>query len=249
MAETSGVDVDIIQQQAKALFQNDEYKNLYKGASSEELADDMIYAASQLQEFITPNGRASEFTSDQLLDFIYAFDDDAADYIGAGKGSKGVRALTQAQIQMTDVVLGQLAQEMRDISRAALSVDGVIDSKAPGEMLDEIAVRYKALQGMRQQTTSLIANRLREFRAPGMGPKPGSKAALEIAAEAKKRAAAQTDLLIQVIREDETGDLFEAFRYFTAASNGNLMTMADMDEFFAKRLKGYSGPNGFQRNK
>ena len=249
MAETSGVDVDIIQQQAKALFQNDEYKNLYKGASSEELADDMIYAASQLQEFITPNGRASNFTSDQLLDFIYAFDDDAADYIGAGKGSKGVRALTQAQIQMTDVVLGQLAQEMRDISRAALSVDGVIDSKAPGEMLDEIAVRYKALQGMRQQTTSLIANRLREFRAPGMGPKPGSKAALEVAAEAKKRAAAQTDLLIQVIREDETGDLFEAFRYFTAASNGNLMTMADMDEFFAKRLKGYSGPNGFQRNK
>ena len=116
-------------------------------------------------------------------------------------------------------------------------------------MLDEIAVRYKALQGMRQQTTSLIANRLREFRAPGMGPKPGSKAALEIAAEAKKRAAAQTDLLIQVIREDESGELFEAFRYFTAASNGNLMTMADMDEFFAKRLKGYSGPSGFQRNK
>ena len=249
MAETSGVDVDIIQQQAKALFQNDEYKNLYKGASSEELADDMIVAATQLQEFITPNGRASNFTSDQLLDFIYAFDDDAADYIGAGKGSKGVRALTQAQIQMTDVVLGQLSQEMRDISRAALSVDGVIDSKAPGEMLDEIAVRYKALQGMRQQTTSLIANRLREFRAPGMGPKPGSKAALEIAAEAKKRAAAQTDLLIQVIREDESGELFEAFRYFTAASNGNLMTMADMDEFFAKRLKGYSGPSGFQRNK
>lgn len=249
MAETSGVDVDVITQQAKALFQNDEYKNLYKGASSEELVDDMLYAASQLEEFITPNGRASDFSHEQLLDFIYAFDDDAADYIGAGKGSKGVRALTQAQIQMTDVVLGQLSQEMRDISRAALSVDGVIDSKAPGEMLDEIAVRYKALQGMRQQTTSLIANRLREFRAPGMGPKPGSKAALEIAAEAKRRAAAQTDLLIQVIREDETGDLFEAFRYFTAASNGNLMTMADMDEFFAKRLKGYSGPGGFQRNK
>ena len=249
MAESSGVDVDTITSQAKALFNNVEYQNLYKGAADDELVDDMLYAAYELQEFITPNGRASEFSSDQLLDFIYAFDDDAADYIGAGKGSKGVRALTQAQVQMTDVVLGQLSQEMRDISRAALSVDGVIDSKAPGEMLDEIAVRYKALQGMRQQTTALIANRLREFRAPGIGPKPGSKAALEIAAEAKKRANAQTDLLIQVIREDETGDLFEAFRYFTAASNGNLMTMADMDEFFAKRLKGYSGPNGFQRNK
>ena len=249
MAETSGVDVDVIQQQAKALFQNEEYKNLYKGASSEELVDDMLYAAQNLQEFITPNGRASNFTAQQLQDFIYAFDDDAADYIGAGKGSKGVRALTQAQIQMTDVVLGQLSQEMRDISRASLSVDGVVDSKAAGEMLDEIAVRFKVLQGMRQQTTSLIANRLREFRAPGSGPKPGSKAALEIAAEAKRRAAAQTDLLLQVIREDETGELFEAFRYFTAASNGNLMTMADMDEFFAKRLKGYSGPGGFQRNK
>ena len=249
MAETSGVDTEVIQQQAKALFQNEEYRNLYKGASSEELVDDMLYAAQNLQEFITPNGRASNFTSEQLLDFIYAFDDDAADYIGAGKGSKGVRALTQAQIQMTDVVLGQLSQEMRDISRASLSVDGVVDSKAAGEMLDEIAVRFKALQGMRQQTTSLIANRLREFRAPGSGPKPGSKAALEIAAEAKRRAAAQTDLLLQVIREDETGELFEAFRYFTAASNGNLMTMADMDEFFAKRLKGYSGPGGFQRNK
>ena len=249
MAETSGVDTEVIQQQAKALFQNEEYRNLYKGASSEELVDDMLYAAQNLQEFITPNGRASNFTSEQLLDFIYAFDDDAADYIGSGKGSKGVRALTQAQVQMTDVVLGQLSQEMRDISRASLSVDGVVDSKAAGEMLDEIAVRFKTLQGIRQQTTSLIANRLREFRAPGSGPKPGSKAALEIAAEAKRRAAAQTDLLLQVIREDETGELFEAFRYFTAASNGNLMTMADMDEFFAKRLKGYSGPGGFQRNK
>lgn len=249
MAETSGVDVDVIEKQAKALFQNEEYRNLYKGASSEELVDDMLVAAEQLQEFITPNGRASNFTAQQLTDFIYAFDDDAADYIGSGKGSKGVRALTQAQIQMTDVVLGQLAQEMRDISRASLSVDGVVDSKAAGEMLDEIAVRFKALQGLRQQTTALIANRLREFRAPGKGPKPGSKAALEIAAEAKKRAAAQTDLLLQVIREDETGELFEAFRYFSAASNGNLLTMADMDEFFAKRLKGYSGPGGFQRNK
>ena len=249
MAETSGVDTEVIQQQAKALFQNEEYRNLYKGASSEELVDDMLFAAQNLQEFITPNGRASNFTSQQLLDFIYAFDDDAADYIGSGKGSKGVRALTQAQVQMTDVVLGQLSQEMRDISRASLSVDGVVDSKAAGEMLDEIAVRFKTLQGMRQQTTSLIANRLREFRAPGSGPKPGSKAALEIAAEAKRRAAAQTDLLLQVIREDETGELFEAFRYFSAASNGNLMTMADMDEFFAKRLKGYSGPGGFQRNK
>jgi hypothetical protein len=116
-------------------------------------------------------------------------------------------------------------------------------------VFDEIAARYKVLQGMRQETTSLIANRLREFRAPGKGPKPGSKAALEVAAEAKRRANAQTDLLIQVIREDETGELFEAFRYFSAASNGNLMTMADMDEFFAKRLNGYSGPNEFQRNK
>lgn len=249
MAETSGVDIDVIKKQAEALFQNDEYLNMYKGASSKELKDDMLYAASSLQEFITPNGRASNFTAEQLQDFIFAFDDDAADYIGAGKGSTPIRTLTQAQVQMTDVVLGQLSQEMRDISRAALSVDGVIDSKVPGGMFDEIAARYKVLQGMRQETTSLIANRLREFRAPGKGPKPGSKAALEVAAEAKRRANAQTDLLIQVIREDETGELFEAFRYFSAASNGNLMTMADMDEFFAKRLNGYSGPNEFQRNK
>ena len=55
--------------------------------------------------------------------------------------------MTQAQIQMTDVVLGQLSQEMRDISRASLSVDGVVDSKAAGEMLDEIAVRLKFIAG------------------------------------------------------------------------------------------------------
>jgi len=268
MAETSGVDIDVITKQAEALFKNEEYLNMYKGASTKELQDDMLYAAIELQEFITPNGRATNFTSEELQKFILAFDPEidpitnkpkidpitkeivpAADYMGAGKGSSAFRTLTQAQVQMTDVVLGQLSQEMRDISRAALSVDGVIDSKVPGGMFDEIAARYKVLQGMRQQTTSLIANRLREFRAPGKGPKPGSKAALEVVAEAKRRANAQTDLLIQVIREDETGELFEAFRYFSAASNGNLMTMADMDEFFAKRLNGYSGPNEFQRNK
>jgi len=246
MAEQSGVDVDFIKQNAIALTKNEEFTQLYKGKAKEEIIDDFIYAAYVLQEFLGPQGRLTEYTPQQLLDFIYAFGDDAADIYGQTKDFPGIRGLTTAQLQMTDVVLGQISKEMRDIARASFSVDGVVDSMVPGGMFDELATRYKALQVQRMRTTSIISGKLRDMQT---GTKTARKTAQELAEEAATKAQQQVDLLVEVIRKDESGGLFDAFRYFTAASNGNLMTMADMADFFAHKFKGGMRGNKHERNK
>lgn len=246
MAEQSGVDVSYIESMGKSLSNNVEFENLYKGKAKDEIIDDFVYAANELQEFLGPQGRLTDFSSDELSKFIYAFGDDVSDIYGASKEFPGIRGLTTAQLQMTDVVLGQLSKEMRDIARASFSVDGVVDSMVPGGMFDELTTRYKALQTSRMQTTSIISGKLRELQT---GSKTPRKAAQELAAEAGAKAQQQVDLLIEVLRKDETGGLFEAFRYFTAASNGNLMTMADMADFFQQKFKGGVRGNKFERNK
>ena len=244
MAEQSGVDVDYVKQMGTALSKNEEFTQLYKGKAKEEIIDDFVYAANELQEFLGPQGRLTDYTPDELNKFIYAFGDDVQDIYGATKDFPGVRGLTTAQLQMTDVVLGQLSKEMRDIARASFSVDGVVDSKVPGGMFDELATRYKALQVQRMRTTSIISGKLRDMQT---GTKTARKAAEELAEEAATKAQQQVDLLVEVLRKDESGGLYDAFRYFTAASNGKLMTMADMADFFAHKFKGGMRGNKHER--
>ena len=246
MAEQSGVDVDYIKKMGQALAANEEFINLYKGKAREEFMDDYIYMASELHEFLGPNGRTADTNFDDLVKFIKAQDGGAVSTFMRTETDKGIDYLTAGQLQMLDVVLGQVSKEMRDYARASLSIDGVIDSKAPGGIFDELASRYKALQAIRMQSTSIISGNLRDLQT---GVKTPRKSALEIAAEAKKKAQDQVDLLIDVIRQDETGGLFEAFRYFTAASNGKLMTMADMADFFQHKFKGGVRGNKHERGK
>jgi len=232
----------------KQLTENVDFEQLYKGKAKDEIVEDLVKMSDELAEFLGPQGRITDFTSQDLMDFIYAVDDGAADFYLANpeKGFQGIRGLTVGQLQMSDVVLTQMMKEMRDISRGSLSLDGIVDSRIPGGMGDELFDKFKAVQNYRMRTTSYISNRLRAMKS---GEKVGKKAAEELANEASRKAEELANLAIDVIRQDETGGLFDAFRYFTAASNGSKLTMNDMADFFAKKFNGGQIGNKRERNK
>lgn len=245
MAEPGGITVDELKKITTALTENEEFINLYKGKSKDEILDNFVYAANELQEFLGPAGRVTDYSYEQLVDFVRAFDDGRSIRYPGLTPEDGFDALTASQVQMTDVVLTQLSKEMRDISRGVLSIENVVDSRIPGGAFDEVADRFKALQQLRMQSTSLTSGALRDL---GTGSPSSAKILREAAETASKKAQQQLDLMIEVLRKDNDG-LYDAFLYFSAASNGSKLTMNDMADFFAKKLGGGEIGNKVERNK
>ena len=245
MAENNGVSIEDIEKLGKGLAANEEFEGLYKGVNKKEFQDNLLFAASELQAFISPQGRITDYSVDDLFKFIKAFDNNESHRFALGDGQY-LDTLTTAQITMTDAVLGQLMQEGRDLSRGGLSIGDVIDNKAPGGLLDEVFTRYKAVQNLRMQSTSIRSALMRDM---GTGAQTNSKTLSEVAQQASKKAEQQANLLIDVLRKDKTGELSDSFMYFIAASNGNAMTYADMADFFAKKFYGGDLGNAKQRNK
>lgn len=234
-----------IDEVAKKLVSNEEYRKayegLYGGTSKAELERDFVDAAADLKQFLDISGHARiGDTSEQgLLEFI--------ENLGKGAETKieGVTALNHRQLTVLDTAIGQLSGEIRDLAKVSMSVADAIDTRAAGGMMDSMINRYKALSALRARTSALSSYNLRRFKSPDSPNVDVDAIANAAAHEARERI----DLLAEVIRNDNKGgDLFEAFQYFTAASNGSPMTMRDMDAFFSKRLKGFSEGTEYHKN-
>lgn len=245
MATGSGNPFEEIDDYAKKLISNEEYRKayegLYGGTSKQELARDFVDAASDVKQFldISGNARVSDSSEQALLEFI--------ENLARGKETKieGISALNHRQLTVLDTVIGQLTGEIRDMSKGSMSISDVIDTRVAGGMGDGIMNRYKALQALRARTSALSSYNLRRFKSPESG-----KVDIEaIAAEAEREARERADLLREVIQKDSKGgELFEAFQYYSAVSNGSPMTMRDMDAFYSKRMKGFSNKTEYQKN-
>ena len=238
MAE-SGTDFETIDKIANDLVENPDFRELYSGTAKADLQEDFIDAAADLKEFMAdgPNSRLGDYSEEALTNFINSL-----------RGTKrtqieGITVLNHRQTVTLDVMVGQLAGEIRDLAKASLSVADQIDTKVAGGMMDSMMNRYKALTRLRAKTSALSSFNLRRFKAPNSAV---DTKAVEIAAS--NEAAARVDTLIEVIRRDDDGKLFEAFQYFSAASNGKPVTFRDMEAFFAKRLKGYSDQTEYHKN-
>ena len=247
IANNSELSIDQIRTLASAVAQDANYTDLYKGRSSDEMIEDYVRMSSELQAFLGPNGRVATTSPEELMDFIYASDGGFEDifFKNRKEGYEGIRALTASQLQMLDVVYGQLTNEIKDLARGSFSIDEFVDSRIPGGMGDAMFNRLKVLQQERARTSAFISARLRDFRS---NKKTSVKEVKEMSDKAAKRAEELVNLAIDVIRQDETGGLFDAFRYFAAASGGSKMTMNDMVEFFNRKFKGGMVGNKANRN-
>ena len=222
---------------ADALMQDETYEVMFQGPSRQQILDDMINVTADVKEFLEPGGnaRASDFSEGALKDFLYSLGDEAPTVI------EGVRVMNHNQLVAADVMLGQLTQQMRDLSKAGLSVADQVDISIPGGLADNISARYKALARMRAETSAASSWNLRRFKS---GTKP-TESLKSVVQEASNQAAQRAQLFDEIVRKDP--DLLESFEYFTAASNGSGMTMRDMDAFFNKRLYGYRQGDTYQQ--
>ena len=243
MADQSKLGTDQIDKIAEGLVENESFKHLYGSTSRKQMRDDFIDTAADLQSYldITGNAHAADMTQENMMEFLYSITPKLQmDQI------EGVSVLSHRQLVATDVMLGQLSEQIRDLSKAGLSVSDEINVTSAGGVIDGITERYKSLSRIRARTSALASYKLRQFKAPNGNPIKGVD---QVVKEAEDEAAGRIDLLREVIQKDnDEGGLFEAFQYVTAASNGKLSTMKDMEAFFDRKLKGYSEGDVVEKN-
>ena len=166
VADGTDMSTDQINAIAEGLVENESFKHLYGSTSRQQMRDDFIDTTADIAKFldITGNSHVSELTPDNMLEFLHSLhpkfkEGQVMDSIN------GVDVLSHRQLVATDVVLGQLSQQIRDLSKAGLSIGSEVSTTAPGNIIDGITERYKALARIRARTSAMASYNLRRFRS------------------------------------------------------------------------------------
>ena len=225
---------------AKKLQASPAYQMLYEGSNAKVIQDDLKNATQDLFQFISDSGnsRLIDIPEKDVIDYIKNVDTNPSLI-------EGLPILNKAQLNSTDVVLGQLLYEARDLAKASLSVAEEINPAAPGGVLDGILSRYSAIARLRKETSIASSYNLRRFRD---GEKVGKFDIGKVVGEASDAAAAEIATFKELLKGDLDNDLLESFIHFTATGNGKKQTFKDLEAFFKKKLKGYKNVDGYQRN-
>ena len=227
---------------AKQLDADPVIKEMYRGAGREAIAEDLKNAGVDLIDFLNDSGhsRLIDIPQEDVLKYIKAK--------GAGRETviEGIGALNTSQLAATDVVLGQLLYEARDVAKAALSVADKIDAAQPGGLLEPLLARYSAVARLRKETSMLSSFNLKRFNSGGKLKETPDLMAMQ--GKASDAAANEVAVLKQVLQNDPSDDLLETFLHFTATSNGKKQTWKDFQSFFKRQLHGYRDGDVYQRN-
>ena len=233
-----GLMLNEIDSLAKVYEASPAYQVLYQGSNKKVIAEDLKVASEDLIKFLsdTGNSRLIDIPEKDLQNYINSKVNDDGTVI------EGLPVLNKAQLHATDMVLGQLLFEARDLAKASLSVAEEIDVSAPGGMLDGILARYSAIARARKETSLASSYQLKMFS-------PGTKIdKKQLIGQASDAAANEVETFKQLLKNDLDNDLLESFIHFTATGNGNKQTFKDLDAFFTKKLKGYRRGDQYQKS-
>ena len=223
---------------AKALEESPAYRVLYEGANKKAIAEDLEIASRDLIQFLsdTGNSRLIDIPEKDLKSYIDSKVNNDATVI------EGLPVLNKAQLNATDMILGQLLFEARDLAKASLSVAEEINPAAPGGMLDGILSRYSAIARTRKETSMASSYQLKMFS-------PGTKLdKKQVIGQASDAVASDISDFKSLLKNDLDDDLLETFIHFTATGNGNKQTFKDLDTFFKQKLKGYRTGDVYQKS-
>ncbi len=227
---------------AKVLVADPAYQKLYGEAMPAAIATDLTEASKDLIKFLNDSGhsRVIDVPETDLIKYIKAKDANRPTVI------EGLGTLNKSQVVATDVILGQLLYESRDLAKAALSVNDGIDIAADGGLLDGILARYSAIGRMRKESSMLSSFELRKWNSGGKVK--DSPELMDIRGKASDAAANEAATFKQLLKSDVDDDLLESFIHFTATGNGKKQTWKDLQTFFTRKLKGYKEGSQYQRN-
>ncbi len=233
-----GMMLNEINSLAKALEESPAYRVLYEGSNKKAIAEDLKNASTDLIKFLSDSGNS------RLIDIP---EKEIQNYINSkvnndGTVIEGLPVLNKAQLNATDMVLGQLLFEARDLAKASLSIADEVDISAPGGILDGILSRYSAIARTRKETSLASSYQLKIFS-------PGTKIDRDkIIGQASDAAANEVETFKNLLKGDLDNDLLETFIHFTATGNGNKQSFKDLDAFFTKKLKGYRQGDQYQKS-
>ena len=235
---------------AKKLESSPAYQDLYGAKGSKAIEKDLVEAANDLNKFISESGhsRIVDIPEENLIKYIRSKDraNELLVESGFASGVDGLGSLNKAQLVATDTMLGQLMFESRDLAKAALSISDSVNIKAEGSLLDGLLARYNAIARLKKETSMIADFKMR--KASSKGKLKDSLNEQQIRGAASDAAAEEVNSFKVLLQNDLDDDLLESFIHFTAVGNGSKQTWKDLDKFFTRKLKGYRGKDGYQRN-
>ena len=235
---------------AKKLESSPAYQELYGAKGSKAIEQDLAQAANDLNSFISEAGhsRLVDIPEEDLIKYIRSKDRANELLLESGFATKvdGLGSLNKAQLVATDTMLGQLMYEARDLAKAALSIATEVDVKAKGSLLDGIMARYNSIARLKKETSMIADFNMRKGRAGGK--LKDSLNEQQIRGAASDAAAEEVNNFKVLLQNDIDDDLLESFIHFTAVGNGSKQTWKDLNKFFMRKLQGYRGKDGYQRN-
>jgi len=238
--QAPGTTIDEINSLAKQLVKNPEYQHLYNGASKEVITQDLALASRDLMQFINESGhsRLMEIPEADVVKYIKSKD--------AGNPTiiEGLSVLNREQLVSTDVILGQMLYEARDLAKAALSISDQIDVSQPGSVLDGILARYAYVSRLRKETSMMVSYDIKRFDA---NVKDSPVDAIK-RGELSDEAANEIATLKVLLQNDPSDELLQTFLHFTAANNGNKQGFKDFTQFMHRNIHGYQEGDQFTRN-
>ena len=211
---------------AKALEASPAYKVLYGEAMPAAIANDFASATADLIKFMNDSGhsRLVDVPESDIIKYIKSID--------AGKPTviEGIGTLNKSQLVATDVLIGQMLAEARDLSKAALSVADQIDTSAPGSLLDGILARYAGVARLRKEVSMLSSFELRKHNAGGKLKETIEE--VELKGRASDAAANEVATLKQLLRDDVDDDMLQSFLHFAAT----IMVINNLGKIFMHSL-------------
>ena len=233
-----GMMLEEINSVEKILKARPSFEQLGSKVTNDALDQDLRRTAYNIIQFLDDSGHS------RLIDVP---EDQVRKFVGGPRARSEIiegepfAHLSPSQIKTVDLLIGQLAFEARDLSKAGLSVLKDIDVSADGSLLDGILARHSALGRLRKEASLAISTNLRALGTGGMSKK-------DLIARASDAAASDTAMIKELLKSDPDNALMEGYLHFTATSNGSTQTFKDFQAFFKDKLKGYRNGDKYQRN-
>lgn len=230
-----------------------EWQRLYGQGSKKNIQRDLLDIQVRVNDFLDDSGnfRDKPITDDDLNDFLGTFGNEKGGSKFGGNISEGNEILNVSQLMATDVLVGSLLKQVRDISRAAASVVDEVDVMDKDSLGDLIFSRIATLARLRKETSMLNSYELRMMSAGKNGSKKAAMKDLDFMnslTEASDAAAAQVNVLKQVLKDDPSDALLNTYLEFLAAGGDSITSMKDLDAFFMRKLHGYKDGDQVQKS-
>jgi hypothetical protein len=223
---------------------NPDFQRSYGQQAKKTIQRDLLDVQVRVNEFLDESGnfRNGEITDEDLTDFLGTLGNEAGGSKFGGNITEGNEILNTSQLMATDVLVGSLLKQVRDISRAAGSVVDEVDVMDKDSLGDMIFSRIATLARLRKETSMLNSYSLRMMSSGKDGSKKAAMRDMDFMndlTEASDAAVAQVNVLKQVLKDDPSDALLNTYLEFLAAGGDRISTMKDLDAFFMRKLHGY----------